>query len=170
MTARILTVPKALRDRLPAGVVVERRGRFPVAPAADRTVNGILFDSKTEAERYAELLVLERAGEISNLRRQVPFHVTIGGAPFCRFTVDFAFFDNRAGREVLEETKSTGTRRDAAYRLRRKAAELFHEVRITEFVAGQRGGARACGGNPKSSDRGRVVARATHNNVETSGK
>lgn len=36
-------------------------------------VNGIRFDSKREAERYSELLMRERAGEIRHLLLQVPF-------------------------------------------------------------------------------------------------
>lgn len=37
------------------------------------TVDGITFDSKKEANRWQELKLLERAGEISELRRQVAF-------------------------------------------------------------------------------------------------
>ena len=32
-------------------------------------VNGIVFDSKKEAKRYYELLLLEKAGEIHDLKR-----------------------------------------------------------------------------------------------------
>lgn len=34
-------------------------------------VSGITFDSKKEADRYCELLLLQRAGRISELQRQV---------------------------------------------------------------------------------------------------
>lgn len=36
-------------------------------------VNGIVFDSKREAARYQELLLLEKAGEIKDIRRQVKY-------------------------------------------------------------------------------------------------
>ena len=36
-------------------------------------VDGIVFDSKKEAKRYSELLLLEKAGEISDLQRQVKY-------------------------------------------------------------------------------------------------
>ena len=39
------------------------------------TYNGITFDSKRERDRYIDLLLLERAGEISELRLQVPFEL-----------------------------------------------------------------------------------------------
>lgn len=35
--------------------------------------DGIIFDSKKEAKRYAKLKLLERTGRIKELRRQVPF-------------------------------------------------------------------------------------------------
>ena len=39
------------------------------------TYNGITFDSKRERDRYIDLLLLERAGEISELRLQVSFEL-----------------------------------------------------------------------------------------------
>ena len=36
-------------------------------------LNGIIYDSKKEANRHQELLMLERAGEISDLERQKKF-------------------------------------------------------------------------------------------------
>ena len=40
-------------------------------------VDGIVFDSKAEARRYAELRLLEKANEISDLRLQYPFECKI---------------------------------------------------------------------------------------------
>lgn len=37
--------------------------------------DGKRFDSRREARRYAELRLLERAGEITGLRTQVPFEL-----------------------------------------------------------------------------------------------
>ncbi len=44
-------------------------------------VDGIKFASKKEARRYGELLLLQRAGEISNLELQVPFLLTCNNNP-----------------------------------------------------------------------------------------
>ena len=43
--------------------------------ARKTVVDGITFDSKKEANRYRELKLLERAGEICCLRLQVPFEL-----------------------------------------------------------------------------------------------
>lgn len=112
---------------------VERRGRFAVSAKPDRTIDGVLFDSKKEATRYAELKLLERAGLIECLEVQPSWNVEINGKHYCRFTADFTYIDKRLGA-VIEDVKSTGTAKDAAYRLRRKAAELAHGIRVTEVV------------------------------------
>jgi hypothetical protein len=69
------------------------RGRFPVVDKARRTVNGIVFDSRKEAVRYSELLLLQRAGEITSLEPQVECKVVINRKHFCTFTVDFYYVD-----------------------------------------------------------------------------
>ena len=38
-------------------------------------INGEVFDSKKEANRYQELLLLQRAGKIRDLQRQVKFEL-----------------------------------------------------------------------------------------------
>ena len=108
------------------------RGRFPVAPKAERTVDGHVFDSKREAIRYGELKLLERAGVISKLKVQPSWNVEIGGKHFCRYTADFEYMHH--AERVVEDCKSTGTAKDTAYKLRKRAAELAHGIRVTEYV------------------------------------
>lgn len=119
--------------RLPASTA--SRNRFAVAPAADRTVDGIVFDSKREAIRYAILKIKRRAGLITDIETQPSWVIDIGGKHFCRYTADFRYFDVEQNRIVIEEIKSTGTAKDAAYRLRRKAAELAHNLTIDLVLA-----------------------------------
>ena len=111
-----------------------KRGRFPVAPKESRTVDGVVFDSKKEAIRYGELKLLARAGLIRDLTPQVPLKVKIEGKLYCTFTVDFSYRKPTSDDFIYEEVKSTGTQKDAAYRLRKKAAELYHGVSIREHV------------------------------------
>ncbi len=108
-------------------------GRFAVSAKVDRTLDGIVFDSKKEAFRYAELKLLQRIGEIDRLEVQPTWNVEINGKHFCRFTADFSYLDRRLG-PVIEDVKSTGTAKEAAYRLRKKAAELAHGINVTEVI------------------------------------
>ena len=110
-----------------------KRGRFPVADKAERTVDGIVFDSRREAERYGELKLRERAGLIGHLEIHPHWDVMIGRRKLCRYTADFSYRDAMAeGALIVEDVKSSGTRRDAAYRLRKKAAELAFGFKVTE--------------------------------------
>lgn len=86
-------------------------------------VNGIKFQSRLEADRYQQLLLLEKAGEISALVLQPEFQILRGwvnpetGEKIkSRFYVgDFSYVDENTGRLVVEDTKGMET---AEFRLK----------------------------------------------------
>lgn len=115
------------------------------------TVDGITFDSKKEFNRYRELLQLERAGQISNLRRQVKFvlipaqyektpeRYTKGerkGEPKqgkllereCAYLADFVYIDSN-GKKVVEDTKGVKTK---DYIIKRKLMLYRFGIKIKE--------------------------------------
>lgn len=67
-------------------------------------VDGLRFDSKKEAQRWGELQLLQAAGAISALSRQVWFDL-YGGV---RMRVDFTYTEN--GALVAEDVKGKATR------------------------------------------------------------
>ena len=92
-------------------------------------VDGIRFDSKREAARWQELKLLERAGEIKGLERQVEYEL-IPKQPGERkavYTADFVYWEN--GAEVVEDVKGVKTR---DYILRRKLMKWVHGITIRE--------------------------------------
>ena len=109
-----------------------KKNRFNVSPVEERTLGGIVFASKKEMKRYAELRLLERAGEIQGLELQPEFRVSINGEHYCTYTADFAYTEK--GERIIEELKSTGTAKDAAYKLRKKAAELFYGIKVKVII------------------------------------
>jgi hypothetical protein len=121
------------QGRMFLGNAPKKQGRYRVAPREQRTIDGIVFDSKAEAGYYAELKLRERIGEISSLVCQFPLEIEINGKHFATFTVDFAF--TLTGMiPQYHEVKSLGTKREKDYRLRRKAAELYHNIKIVEVI------------------------------------
>lgn len=101
--------------------------------AKKTVVDGITFDSRKEAKRYSELKLLERAGAIKGLQRQVRYELIpafdVDGKHYrpTSYVADFVYVED--GREVVEDVK--GYRTDV-YRLKSKLfAYLFH-VSITE--------------------------------------
>lgn len=106
-------------------------GRYRSSPV---TTDGIRFASRIEERRYTELRLMERAGEIFDLACHPKFEVVINGQHYCTYTADFAYLDKTQKIEIIEEVKSKATRTEPSYRLRRKAAELFHGITVTEVV------------------------------------
>lgn len=110
-------------------------------------VDGIAFDSKKEASRYRELLLLERAGKIGNLRRQVkyvlipaqyenPDSPTKSGRGKClerecSYVADFVY-DVPMEPEPVEIVEDTKGFRTEAYKIKRKMMLFMHGIRIKE--------------------------------------
>ena len=68
---------------------MRRRSKYGVAPAQERTLDGIRFDSKREMQRYSELKLLLRAGVIRELELQPEFPCKVNGTLVCRYYADF---------------------------------------------------------------------------------
>jgi len=101
--------------------------------------NGIEFDSKAEHDRYLELLCMQRTGVISQLECHpryeiIPSQKIPGKRNFqaAHYTADFKYI--RDGKEIVEDVKSTYTREDQAYILRRKLMYLVHGIYVEEVV------------------------------------
>ena len=114
-------------------------------------IDGIQFDSKKEAQRYQQLKLLERAGEISNLKRQVKYELIpaqyIDGKCVERsvsYVSDFEYdekvqFRNRtvmldrhdvtATQHIVEDCKGMRTQE---YIIKRKLMLKVHGIRIRE--------------------------------------
>jgi hypothetical protein len=92
--------------------------------------NGVTYDSKREAERAWELDLLQRAGEISDLKRQVPFELIPkqAGERAVIYKADFTYRD-KAGRLIVEDVKG---QRLPEYVLKRKLMLWVHGIRIQE--------------------------------------
>lgn len=105
-------------------------GRHAAAPARKRskysnervTVGEQTFDSRREMERYHHLLILQRAGHIQQLQRQVEFilapAVVIGGRkrPPLKYVADFTYVERGATVKTVEDVKGVITKE---YRIKR---------------------------------------------------
>jgi hypothetical protein len=80
------------------------------------TVDGVTFDSAKEARRFGELVMMQKAGHISGLRRQVPFDLVVNGHKVATYRADFCYVD-ASGLDVVEDVKGFRT---PVYRLKRK--------------------------------------------------
>lgn len=97
-------------------------------------VDGIEFDSKKEAKRFRELCLLEKAGKITELERQVKFELIpsqrIDGKVVeraCTYVADFVY--KQDGRQIVEDTKGFKTK---DYIIKRKLMLWVHGIQIKE--------------------------------------
>jgi hypothetical protein len=92
-------------------------------------VGDLTFDSAKEARRYGELTLLQRAGQISDLRRQIPYPLIVNGVKVAKLVADFDY--QEAGELVVEDVKSPFTRKLPVWRLKSKmfAAQYGFPVR-----------------------------------------
>ncbi len=101
-------------------------------------IDGITFDSKAEAKRYAELKLLETVGDVDQLELQKKFLLL----PSKRnadgyleretaYIADFVYID-REGNQVVEDTKSPATR-TPEYVIKRKLMLHVHGITIREI-------------------------------------
>ena len=95
---------------------------------------GETFDSQKEYRRFCELRLLERAGAVTDLRRQVKFELIpaqrVDGKVVeraCSYVADFVYTEN--GQQVVEDTKGYRTQE---YRLKRKLMLWVHGIQIRE--------------------------------------
>ena len=100
--------------------------------AIKTTVGGITFDSKLEAKHWIELCTLQKAGEISNLERQVSFPIVVNETKVCTMRPDFVY-SNKNGVRVIEDTKSVITAKNPVYRLKKKLLKAIYGIDIIEI-------------------------------------
>lgn len=84
---------------------VRRMNKFGAVPTV---VDGIRFDSKVEAGRWQTLRMLEMAGGISRLERQVVFPLLVNGVAIGKYKADFVYYWPNNER-VIEDVKGHQT-------------------------------------------------------------
>lgn len=90
------------------------------------------YASKKEANRAAELKLLEKAGVILDLKEQYPFELLPkqDGERAVHYIADFVYYDNERKCSVVEDCKGFRTK---DYILKRKMFQHKYGYRITEI-------------------------------------
>ena len=99
-------------------------------------VDGIRFASVKESQRYSELKLLEKAGQIRCLVLQPAYSLAIrplasNGLPIScgEYRGDFQYEDVATGMKVIEDCKGI---RLPLYKLKKKIVEALYGITITE--------------------------------------
>ena len=95
--------------------------------------DGMIFDSRKEAARYRELLLLEKGGIISGLELQKKFEIVPKTCKVRRarfYVADFVY--TKDGKKIIEDVKSPITKKNPVYSL--KKALVLWQYPEFEFV------------------------------------
>lgn len=101
-------------------------------------IDGIRFASKKEAKRWGELRLLEQAGEIQQLERQVRYSLDVDGQHICNYVCDFRYRELVEGRPfdvnrlVIEDVKSRPTK-TREYLIKKALMKAIHNIEIKEI-------------------------------------
>ncbi len=83
--------------------------------------HGRAFDSKKEAQRYFELLLMHRAGVISEPQCQIPFDIyASNGELVAKYVADFEYTVVATGKIEREDVKGGEATKTRLYRLKIK--------------------------------------------------
>lgn len=87
-------------------------------------VNGIKFDSKKEARRYQELLLMQAAGEIERLLVKTRYPLIVRDVKICEYEDDFSYVDRKNPTVfTVEDCKGAKT---PVYRLKKKLFDVLY--------------------------------------------
>jgi hypothetical protein len=103
----------------------DRRHKYGAKPV---TIDGIRFASTKEANRYSELILLNRAGHIRQLELQPEFEHHVDGKLMFTYRADFAYFEGE--KRVVEDVKGFKT---PVYRLKKRIVEAAYHIEIREI-------------------------------------
>lgn len=102
-------------------------------------INGRRFASQREAKRYVDLSMLERAGEIRDLKLQPKFQLTVNGEPVrirskrypngrkVTYIADFSYIETNSDLFVIEDAKGMDT---PLSKLKRALVEAIYGVEV----------------------------------------
>lgn len=97
--------------------------------------NGMTFDSQKEMKRFIELELLQKAGEISDLKCQVKYELvpkTRIGQPVS-YIADFVYLD-KAGNKIIEDVKGfRGGQAYSVFVMKKKMLYYFHGLEVKEI-------------------------------------
>ena len=144
--ADVARMSPAAQKQIAAKLVGEARQKQRKYRNEPTVSNGITFDSRKEARRYEELLLMLKAGTIRKLKLQVDFtlqeaYTTPDGERVraIRYRADFAYErptkPDKAGAvywlPVVEDVKSDATK-TAQYEMKKKLMQDRFNLTITE--------------------------------------
>lgn len=120
-----------LNDALKQGAATDTKpAKKPKYGNVKAEIGGVKFDSLKEANRYQELLMLQRIGEITHLEPHPVYLLIVEGTLIGKYIADSSYFES--GVFIVEDVKSEITRKNPLYRIKKKIVFAIYGIEIRE--------------------------------------
>ena len=120
----ISRLSESAQRQILAKIGQQKQSKYRNQKATRRMPNGTIrtFDSQKEARRYDELVLLLKAGKISDLRLQQTFtlqegYISASGDVVQALTYKADFYYTKGGKSIVEDVKGVKTE---AYKIKKK--------------------------------------------------
>lgn len=94
-------------------------------------IDGMTFDSMKEGGVYHKLKLMKNAGEVLDFQCQVEMPFKLNGKKMFRYIADFEVIWKNGNTEIWD-VKSSFTKKNPVYRLKKKLIEEQYKIKIEE--------------------------------------
>lgn len=122
LNTELLNSPKS-------GELKKKRNKYNNEPVE---FDGKKFDSTKERDRYILLRYRQGIGEIKELECQIRFLLESEEKKVCDYIADFTYTEIKGEKLVVEDVKSSATKKLPAYRLKKKLMFAQYKIEIKE--------------------------------------
>lgn len=109
--------------RLAKAGFAARRSKYGNKPVV---IDNIRFASQREGNRFSALKLMERAGLITDLERQISYKLDVAGIHVSSYICDFRY-RTHAGELVIEDSKGFET---PEFKIKRKLMKACHGIDV----------------------------------------
>lgn len=137
MVLSLMDLPPRYREQAERQIIEKEKAKKSKYGNEKVTVNGMVIDSKKEARRYEELMVMLERGEIEDLKLQNTFtlqnaYTTPEGKRIRAITYKADFTYYKDGKFIVEDVKSPVTRKKPDYRMKVKMMQNVFKIEVVE--------------------------------------
>ena len=96
-------------------------------------IDGYKFDSLKESRRYLELLLMLKAGEIRDFKVHPQYDFWVNSKWVGSYRADFSYKNRQSFDVIVEDVKSTATKRARDWPLRRNLMRAIYGIEVIEI-------------------------------------
>lgn len=111
------------------GIVLKAQCRSKYNAVRTVDADGVKWDSKAERRRWGELKIMEHAGVITDLYRQITFPIHVHGVEVGKYIADFQYRRVADDAVIVEDFKGVRT---ALYNFKKRCVLAEYGIAITE--------------------------------------